>query len=504
MDRSVEQHRVIVIGAGLAGLASAIFLSLNGYRVEVHEKAERAGGVALTRWDAELQVQGGLYFLLECFPGQAAFEVYNALGIAPWEGLEVVETYLEIVDQPTDARLLVTRDLDRLERDLFAIAPDDGKLISPFVDGARKFHDFDPAKASFEKPPELMGFLDKLALGWHARHALSVFMSADFMKKTIAEYAAPARSPALRELLQGFFPFTTVPPMFAMMVLGLLARGQLGRIVGSPETLIDRMVQRARDVGAELHFGSDVREILVEGGCARGVVLETGAEVRARAVVSTVDTGQLGDRLLGARVREGTTFEQWRTWEKAPPGAFVNFITSGDWEDRPWYTQARLRAPVRTGTASATHASVRMFRPGIAGAGAGECAVEVSLDAADHAWFERAGPEARAAFAAEVEARVDEIHPGFAARVKRREVVGPDVFARALSAPSGMTAAYLPTLAAMEVVSPRVVPGVDALYLAGQWAIAGAGALAVVYSGRNVAQLLCDADGRRFHHGDLD
>lgn len=502
MARTDQGPEVVVIGAGLGGLSSAIFLAMNGYRVAAYEKADRAGGVALTRWDAALRVHGGLYFLLECFPGQAAFEVYHALGMAPWDGLEVVETYLQIVDQPTGASVLVTRDLDRLERDLLVIAPEDAAVISPFIEGARKFHDFDPAKASFDKPPELTGFFDKLALGWHARHALSVFMNANFMKKTIADYVAPARSAALRELLQGFFPFATVPPMFAMMILGLLARGQLGRIIGSPETLVERMVQRARDVGVELHFGAGVREIIVEAGSAAGVVLETGVCVRARAVVSTVDTGQL-ERFLGGGPREGTTFEQWRTWEKAPPGAFVNFVTSGDWEDRPWYTQARLRAPIQTGAARATHLSVRIFRPGIGGADEGECAVEASLDAADTAWFERATDAERAAFADEVEARVEELHPGFAGRVKRREVVGPDLFSRAVSAPSGMTAAYLPTLAAMEVASPRTVPGVEGLYLAGQWAIAGAGVLAVVYSGRNVAQLLCDADGKRFHASDV-
>lgn len=503
MQASGEGARVAVIGAGLAGISSAIFLALNGYDVTVFERAPRAGGVALTRWDAAARVEGGLYFLLECFPGQAAFEVYHALGIAPWEGLEPMETYVEIVDQPTGSRLLVTRDLDKLEADLLAVAPDDAAIIGPFVEGARKFVHFDPAKASFEKPPELVGLLDKLALGWHARHALSVFMSARFMKRTIAEYVAPAKSAALRALLQGFFPFTTIPPMFAMMILGLLARGQLGRVVGSPETLVERMVQRARDLGVRFRFDTGIREILVEEGRAVGVAPEAGGEVRVRAVVSTIDTGQLG-ALLSGRVTEGPTFEQWRTWEKTPPGFYVNFLTSGAMEDRPWYTQARLAAPIVNGAARATHLSIRIFRLGTAGAGAGECAVEVGLDAADTAWFEGADRAARAALVADVEARVDELVPGFASRVRRRELVGPDVFARTLSAPGGVTGGYVPTLAAMDVVSPRVVPGVEDLLLAGQWAIAGAGALAVLYSGRHVAQLLCDADGRRFRASDVD
>jgi phytoene dehydrogenase-like protein len=290
------------------------------------------------------------------------------------------------------------------------------------------------------------------------------------------------------------------------MILGLLAQGQLGRITGSPETLLARIEQRARDVGARLHYARPVARIAVEGGRAVGVVLDGDVAVRARAVVSTVDSGQLFERFLGGTVREGVTFEQWSTWERVPPGAFVNFVTAGSWDATPWYTQARLAEPVVNGRATASRLTARFFPPETAGAGPGECAVETGIDVADFEWFARGDAATRRGrthqLAVEVRARMERLFPGFSSRVLRHEVVPPDLLARAVRAPNGQVGAYLPTLAAMDTVSPRTVPQVAGVYLAGQWAIAGAGVLAVLYSGRNVAQLMCTEDGRGFRGDD--
>lgn len=501
---SGEARRVVVIGAGLAGLSAATYLRLNGYEVDVFEAAPRPGGVALTRWEPDALVQGGVYFLLECFPGEAAYELYETLGVVPWEGVVPMETYVELVDQPTGARLRVTRDLDKLAADLHKIAPEDREFVDAFVSGAKGFRRFDPAKASFEKPPELTSFFDKLALGWHARHVLGVFSNTKMVKQSIADWIAPAKSEALRELMLGFFPYPTVPPFFAMMVLGQLGAGQLGRVVASPEELVARVSAKCEALGVRIHCGKPVRKVRFAGDRAAGVELEDGAVHEAHAVVSTVDSGQLLRRLIPGKGAGSLLAEQWERWPRAKAGAYVNFVTRGSWEDAPWYVQARLARPIETGDTKAERVAVRFFLPGTGGAGPGECAVETSCDAS-FAWFTE-GDEAtkrarRGRFIADVRAQLDGIFPGFSSRVLREEAVTPDVFARAVRAPDGNTGAYLPTIAAMDVESPRTLADVPGLYLAGQWAIAGAGVLAVLYSGRHVAQLLCRDDGHAFHKG---
>jgi renalase len=61
-DRGGEGHRVVVIGAGLAGLTTATRLSTRGYRVTVLDKGRGAGGRMSTRRDGTLRFDHGAQY----------------------------------------------------------------------------------------------------------------------------------------------------------------------------------------------------------------------------------------------------------------------------------------------------------------------------------------------------------------------------------------------------------------------------------------------------------
>ena len=63
---------------------------------------------------------------------------------------------------------------------------------------------------------------------------------------------------------------------------GWTARGGIGRVS-------DALASAARQAGAEIRLGAAVRQIVVEGEAATGVVLDTGEIVPARLVVSNAD-----------------------------------------------------------------------------------------------------------------------------------------------------------------------------------------------------------------------
>ena len=41
-------NKVIIIGAGLAGLATGIYAQMNGYKAHIFEQASKPGGVSAT------------------------------------------------------------------------------------------------------------------------------------------------------------------------------------------------------------------------------------------------------------------------------------------------------------------------------------------------------------------------------------------------------------------------------------------------------------------------
>jgi phytoene dehydrogenase-like protein len=72
----------------------------------------------------------------------------------------------------------------------------------------------------------------------------------------------------------------------------MVVRGGMGTVTGA-------IARRAAEAGATIRTGVTVERILVDGGCAAGVVLADGDEVRARAVVAATDPFRL-PALLGA------------------------------------------------------------------------------------------------------------------------------------------------------------------------------------------------------------
>lgn len=69
---------VVVIGGGLAGLTTAVYLAKSGKRVTVLEKARRLGGLAQT------QVRDGFHFNMgphAVYVGGAAYKVFKELGV---------------------------------------------------------------------------------------------------------------------------------------------------------------------------------------------------------------------------------------------------------------------------------------------------------------------------------------------------------------------------------------------------------------------------------------
>ncbi|MGF1649483.1 MAG: phytoene desaturase family protein [Hyphomicrobiaceae bacterium] len=74
--------------------------------------------------------------------------------------------------------------------------------------------------------------------------------------------------------------------------------GVWGHAIGGMGAISDALAASARKAGAKLMVDAPVAEVLVSGGRASGVVLETGHTIRARAVAANVGPKGLFDRLV--------------------------------------------------------------------------------------------------------------------------------------------------------------------------------------------------------------
>jgi phytoene dehydrogenase-like protein len=98
-------------------------------------------------------------------------------------------------------------------------------------------------------------------------------------------------------------------------------QGAWGHAIGGMGAITQAMASAAGERGVRIDVRSPVREIIVEGGRAAGVVLQDGTAVRARAVIANVDPQRLFQALLPREVVPHAVDARMQRW-KAGSGTF--------------------------------------------------------------------------------------------------------------------------------------------------------------------------------------
>jgi phytoene dehydrogenase-like protein len=75
-------------------------------------------------------------------------------------------------------------------------------------------------------------------------------------------------------------------------------KGVWGHAIGGMGAITQAMARAARGHGVEIELDAGVREVIVEGGRATGVILDNGATVRAKYIASGVNPKLLYTRLM--------------------------------------------------------------------------------------------------------------------------------------------------------------------------------------------------------------
>jgi phytoene dehydrogenase-like protein len=302
----------VLIGGGHNGLTCAAYLAAAGLKVVVLEQNDVVGGAAVTE---------------EFHPGfrnsVAAYTV-SLLNPKVIADLELARHGLKIVQRPAanlwpidNKRYLLMRgdlaerqaaiarfskrDAERLPaydamleraadalRDLVLVTPPNaGGGILELLKGAGVGRRL--LKRSVDEQRVLLDLFTRSAADF-----LDDWFESDVVKGAFAfdgivgNYAAPSTAGTAYVLLHHCFGEVNGK------------RGAWGHAIGGMGAITRAMASSAQARGALIRTGAKVREVIVRGGAARGVVLENGEEILARAVVANVGPKLLFRDLLPA------------------------------------------------------------------------------------------------------------------------------------------------------------------------------------------------------------
>lgn len=465
--------RVVVVGGGIGGLATAALLARGGALVTLLERHDSVGGRTGTVTFDGFRFDTGpsWYFMPEVFE-----HLFALLGERVEDHLDLVRldpayrVFPEPVAGRTSQTLDVVADAETNWRTFDALQPGAGEAMRAYV--AASGDAYRTALDHFLYTT--FARLDRVVSPDVVRRSRTL---VGLLTQTLAAHVAnTVKHPVLRQVLGYHAVFLGSSPYRVPALYSLMSHLDLGDGVRYPRggmyTLVEALERIARANGVEIRTGADVASIEVERtprswrhprrtGVARGVRLASGEVVEADVVVSAADRHHTETVLLGAEHRSLPA--SW--WEDRGPGISSLLILAGvrgelpelphhslfftrDWEgnfedilgpggpNAPGSDPDDLRVP-DAGSLYVSRTSAT--EPGTAPPGHENLFVLVPFPADARLGADETGAYSRAALEAHADRYLDQIArwagvPDLRDRVVTRRVVGPADFARDFSA----------------------------------------------------------------------
>ena len=292
--------RVVVIGAGVGGLAAAARLAAQGHRVTVLEKSPVIGGKLGT-----YNAQG---FSFDTGPSlvtmpQVFRELFEATGhplesVLSLRPVEPIARYRFADGSRFDSSADLTTFCDRLDDSL---GEGSGADWQAFMRRAERI--WDATHVPFLESP-LNGMRSLVRQAWRVGdlQAVAPWRSLRGLGRHYL------RDHRLRMFLDRYATYTGSDPRRAPAALAVIpyVEQTFGAwyVDGGLHLLGAAIADRARDRGAEIHTGAEVVSIDTDAGAVRGVTLADGTTLQADVVVANVDAATVYERLLpDARAR---------------------------------------------------------------------------------------------------------------------------------------------------------------------------------------------------------
>jgi phytoene dehydrogenase-like protein len=327
-------------------------------------------------------------------------------------------------------------------------------------------------------------------------------------KISLRDFARRFQSPVLREGLLEFGELFTegLPAAFLLLSAAWNHRKSFGYPVGGGLKFARAIERRFLELGGEVRYQSRVVKILVKDDRAVGVGLDDGQQFSADDVISAADGRStifvwLGGKYIDARIR--TTYE---TWPVSPCAVFVALGVSRTFPEVPWSaagTVFPLEQPVTIGGRE-----IRTLRPMIYNydptlAPLKKTFLRLLIPASYDYWDALRGtPDAYKAekkkIAETIIRLLDKRYPGLASQVEMTDVATPLTFERYTGNWRAAFMGWAMTSKTLSQSIPKTLPGLRNFHMAGQWAETFAGVPGSALSGRNVIQLLCRRDQKKF------
>ncbi len=507
MAATQAKKSVIIIGAGIAGLSAGVYAQLNGYQSRIYEMHNLPGGL-MTAWKRKgYVIDGCIHWLTGSSKTyESYYKMWEDIGLIQGRQIFDPEVFTRI--ESKDGKVLsLYADVDRLEKHLLELAPEDKKLIRSVCGAIRAFSGY--------LPSEPKGLLDRLGGMLKMGMLMPQFMK--WGRLSMKDFAEKFSNPFLHKAFSELW-YPEISAMGLLMTLAMLNNKGAGYTLGGSLPMALAVEKRYCALGGEIHYNARVSQILTEdlqdgkGSRVVGIRLDDGREERADIVISAADAHATLYQMLGDRFTTDAFREMFKSAKIFPPILFIGLGVNRTFTDLPACTggidiELDEEIPVADQPIKRLGTMVYNFDPSLAPEGKTALNImaptsytywkELYDEGSDHERYEAE----KQRVALQVINRLDLRFPGLAGQVEMADVATPVTFERFTGNWQGSFEGWIPTPQSMTKPISKTLPGLENFYMVGQWVQPGGGLPSGVMTGREVLQKICKKDGVKFKAG---
>ena len=492
------EKKIVIIGAGIAGLAAGCYARMNGYGAEILELHDKPGGLC-TSWQRKgYLVDGCLHWLVGSSPAaKGLHQCWKELGALSGREWVDHEVYIRVEGKDGQA-LTVYSDMDRLERHLKELSPQDGGTIEEFIGLVRTLARLD---LEIPKPKEIQTLGERLSGLLKIVPFILPFLR--YEKVSIQAFAQKFKDPFLRSAFAAPFDLPDFPLLGAAFTYSWMHNKTAGYPIGGSLALARGIEQRFLSLGGRVHYKARVEKIRVDNGRAVGVRLADGSEHGADAVISAADGHATIFKLLEGKYINEEIKNYYDRLPKFRPLVQASFGVDRDLSNEPGLMALELKEPMTLAGEELKGVSLHNYSYDPTTAPPGKTTLVIRF-MSDYDYWKKLG-EDKAAYEEEKEkishalmGFLESRYPGISEQVEMIDVATPLTFERYTANWEGSMEGWLITTKSMRLRMKKTLPGLDNFYMVGQWVSPGGGLPSCAITAKEVQQLICHHDGREF------
>jgi phytoene desaturase len=293
------QAHAVVIGSGFGGLAAAVRLGARGYRVTVLDKLDAPGGRAYVHKQDGFTFDAGptvitapfLFEELWALCGKRMADVIDMRPVTPFYRIRF----------PDGAQFDYTGDAAAMRAEVARFEPTDVAGYERFVARSEEifrvgFEELgDVPFSSWTDMAKIIPKMIKLGSYRTVYGMVQAHVKNDRLRQVLS----------FHPLLVGGNPFSTTS-IYALIAF-LERNWGVHFPIGGTGALVDGLVALIEGQGGTVRCGAEVKQIVVEGQRARGVLLASGERIAADVVVSNADSAWTYRHLIAPEHRKSWT-----------------------------------------------------------------------------------------------------------------------------------------------------------------------------------------------------